>query len=282
MQIAPTGESRALRYHFGVLSPERSYADRLQLLQILAEKHPYPAGWADQRAGIVLQTKWQDRSGRAIAGEDGRLTSWWPTANWTLTVWQLEALQERGDLKDVELAERPWPLPPAVASSLHEYYDRLDAATPEADVRFELQRLLWQFHVAAIQIGLSQSEPELQKLGAAEARFAESWGRCMVGLLAAVNFPTEFENVRGMQRMLPSRLLKDEDWNGASDLSEPQKNTMVAMRALFEFERNGGDLEKRLSLASRDPAGARAMQNHLFETLAFGGQNAPEFLRARL
>jgi hypothetical protein len=266
-----------------VLRPERSYADRLQLLQLLAERHPYPAGWADQRAGIVLQTKWQDRSGRAIAGEDGRLTSWWPTANWTLTVWQLEALQERGDLADVELAERPFTLPPPVAATLHAYYDRLDAAKPDLDARFELQRLLWRFHVCAIQIGLEKSEPELQKLGAAEARFAESWGRCMVGLLAAVNFPTEFENVRGMQRMLPSRLLSEADWHGETDLSEPQKNTMIAMRALFESEaESGGDLEKRLSAASQNPGSARAAQNHLFETLAFGKNSAPEFLRARL
>jgi hypothetical protein len=98
--------------------------------------------------------------------------------------------------------------------------------------------------------------------------------------LAAVNFPTEFDHVRGMQRMLPSRLLTDADWNGESDLSEPQRNTIVSMRALYESDHK--DLEKRLAAAAKDPGSARAAANHLFETLAFGGKKAAEFLRSRL
>jgi hypothetical protein len=278
-----------------ILHPERSYADRIELLGLLAASHPYPAGWSDQRAGILLQTKWQDRSGRAIADADGRLGSWWPTANWTLTVWQLEALQQRGEFSDVELAERPLALPDEVATDVFAYYDRLaalrsggeltgDARKLAAD---ELQRLLWAFHVRAIERGLHESQPRLAALGDDEARFAESWGYCMVGLLAAVNFPTEFETVRGMQRLLPSRLLQPGDWDTAPkesmELSDAQRGTLVAMRALHDAERDGGRaLERALLAASSTPEGARAAANHLFETLAFGGANAATFLRDRL
>jgi Leg1 len=264
-----------------VLSPERSYADRLALLALLAEAHPYPEGSPDQRAGIVLQTKWQDRSGRALAGAGGMLDSWWPIANWTLTVWQLEALKARGEMPQVSLAARPLPLPGEVAAAICDYYDRLDAGAGH----FELQRLLWRFHVLAIGHGLRAAGPRLQSLPAAEARFAESWGFCMVGLLAAVNFPTEFDTVRGMQRLLPPRLLSEADWDPAapSDLSEAQRATAFAMRALYESERaSGGAFERALAERSAAPEGARASANHLFETLAFGGRGAPELLRARL
>ena len=269
------------------MRPERSYADRIALLGLLAEAHPYPPGWPDQRAGILLQTKWQDRSGRAIADEDGRLGSWWPTANWTLTVWQLEALHARGELVELSLAERPLPLPAEVATDILAYYDALDAARtePSTDRRDELQRLMWRFHVRAIERGLQASGPRLNALGQAEAHFAEAWGHCLVGLLAAVNFPTEHEAVRGMQRMLPPRLVRDEDWDPAapSDLSDAQRATLLAMRSLHESERDsGGEFERSLAARSSTAAGAHAAANHLFETLAFGGVGAAEVLRTRL
>jgi hypothetical protein len=271
-----------------VLRPERSYADRIELCGLLAARHPYPEGWADQRAGILLQTKWQDRSGRAIAGADGRLDSWWPIANWTLTVWQLETLQARGELSEVMLAERPLPLPDDVAAAIGDYYDAIDAAHTTAPGErhrrgFELQRRLWTFHLRAIERGLAHAAPHLSALPSEEARFAESWGHCMVGLLAAVNFPTEFDAVRGMQRMLPSRLLQPGDWDGAGDLAEAQRKTMIAMRALHDAEReHGRPLEQRLAAASTTPEGARAAAGHLWETLAFGGAGAAEMLEARL
>jgi hypothetical protein len=270
-----------------LLRPERSYADRIALCGLLAEAHPYPPGWSDQRAGILLQTKWQDRSGRAIADEDGRLGSWWPTANWTLTVWQLEALKTRGELAELTLAERPLPLPTDVAVDILAYYDALDGAraAPSIDVRDELQRRMWRFHVRAIERGLQASEPHLRALGEAEAHFAEAWGHCLVGLLAAVNFPTEHEAVRGMQRMLPPRLVRAEDWDSSAptDLTTAQRATLLAMRSLREAERqSGGEFERALAARSTTPAGAHAAANHLFETLAFGGEGAAEMLRTRL
>ncbi len=277
-----------------ILRPERSYADRIELLGLLVADHPYPEGWADQRAGILLQTKWQDRSGRAIADEDGRLGDWWPTANWSLTVWQLEALKRRGERPDFTLAERTLALPDDVAESIVAYYDRLDAvrliaATLSPDERrdsyAELQRRLWEFHVRAISHGLVAAAPRLSTMPPSEARFAESWGECMVGLLAAVNFPTEHETVRGMQRLLPSRILTAGDWDPAapSDLSEPQRSTLYAMRSLYEAERDsGGRLAERLARMAATPAGARAAANLLFEALALGGAHAAQTLDGRL
>jgi hypothetical protein len=273
-----------------VLRPERSYADRIELLGLVAERHPYPEGWGDQRAGILLQTEWQHRSGRGISDADGRLDSWWPIANWTLTVWQLEALQRRGELDEVRLAERPLPLPDEVAAPILGYYDRLDelrrarAAREPARVG-ELQRLLWSFHVRAIEHGLSHGAPHLRALPAAEARFAESWGHCMVGLLAAVNSRTELDAMRGMQQILPPRLLAPDDWDprAPSDLSEAQRRTLAAMRALYESEQaSGGELERALRRTAATPAGERHAAKQLFVTLTFAGSDAPALLRARL
>ncbi len=272
-----------------LLSPHASYADRIELLGLLAERHPYPAGWPDQRAGILLQTKWQNRSGRALADGSGRLTSFWPAANWTLTVWQLEALQRRGELADVALAERALPLPDEVADAILGYYDALDAAraggSERADAWPALQRRMWTFHVRAIARGLDAAANELRALPPGEARFAEAWGHGLVGLLAAVNFPTEFDTIRPLQALLPSRLVQPADWDpaAASDLSVAQRGTLTAMRALFEAERDGGGrLARRLADAAATGAGARAAANHLLEALAFGGAGAAAFLDARL
>jgi hypothetical protein len=277
-----------------ILRPERSYADRLELLGLLAERHPYPEGWADQRAGILLQTEWQARSGRALASANGRLDTWWPIANWTLTVWQLEALQRRGELGEVTLAERPLALPDEVAAEILAYYDRLDElqrtkVARDVTAAAELQRLLWAFHVHAIEHGLRHGEPHLGALPEAEARFAEAWGRCLVGLLAAVNARTELEAVRGMQEMLPPRLLRADDWDPAAPsdlptaLSGAQRRTLTAMRAFYESEQASlGELERALRAAAATPAGARQAAKQLFATLSFGGADAPALLRVQL
>jgi len=272
-----------------LLRPGRSYADRIELLGLVAERHPYPPGVPDQRAGILLQTKWQNRSGRAIADGEGRLATWWPTANWTLTVWQLEALQSRGEFADVALDERPLALPDDVARAILAYYDRLaearDGAGERAAVEDELQRLMWAFHVRAIDFGIAASERYRAALGEGEARFVEAWGGAFVGLLAAVNFPTAFDTVRPLQALLPPRLVRAADFDSSteSDLSPPQRGTLQAMRALYESERaTSGALAKKSAAASSTPASARAAANHLLESLAFGGRDAAAFLDARL
>ncbi len=265
-----------------LLHPERSYADRLELLAILAAAHPYPTAIGDQRAGIVAQTKWQERSGRAIADGDGRLTTWWPLANWTLTVWQLEALQRRGELAEVAVAEPILPLSDDVADAIVDYYDRLDAARAGSGDAFALQRALWRFHVRAIERGLALAAACLPTLPAAEVRFAESWGYCLVNLLAAANAPTDHEAIRGMQRLLPSRLVVDDDWQTAAG-DDPQRRVLVGIRALFDAERSSdGEFATRLAAAATTPDGARSAAMALWQALAFGGSDAPAHLRARL
>lgn len=260
------------------LDPARSYADRLELCALLASAHPYPATIGDQRAGIVAQTKWQERSGRALVDGDGRLGTWWPLANWTLTVWQLGALQRRGELSDVTVADDMLPLDDAVAGAILEYYDRLDAARDDA---FALQRALWRFHVCAIERGLALAADRLATLPPAEARFAESWGHCLVGLLAAANAPTDHDSIRGMQRLLPSRLVTDEDWGAPA--SEPQQRVLHGMRALHDDERRtGGELATRLAAVAVTPDGARSAATSLWQALAFGGPDAAAHLRAAL
>ena len=259
------------------LDPARSYADRLELCARLAAAHPYPAGVGDQRAGIVAQTRWQERSGRALADGDGRLATWWPLVNWTLTVWQLRALQRRGELADVTVADDMLPLDDETAAAIVEYYDRLDAGGDA----FALQRALWRFHVRAIERGLVLAADKLAALPAAEARFAEAWGHGLVGLLAAANAPTDHESIRGMQRLLPSRLVTDEDWNASG--TEPHQRVIVAMRAVYDDERRtGGELAARLAALAATPEGAHAGATALWQALVFGGPDAAAHLRARL
>jgi hypothetical protein len=228
---------------------------------------------------------WQDRSGRAVADEDGRLGGWWATVNWALTMWQLEALQRRGELVEVVLAEKPLPLPDAVAAHILAYYDRLDALKgADRGQEAELQRLLWAFHVRAIERGLEAAAPRLASLPEAEVRFAEAWG-CFVGLLAAINFSTDFDSATAMQALLPARLLAAGDWDPAapSDLTDARRRTLIAMRALYDAERaDGHALARLLQACARTEDGARAATSHLLEALVFGGAEAASFLRARL
>ncbi|HEX6839350.1 MAG TPA: hypothetical protein VF334_22390 [Polyangia bacterium] len=260
------------------LDPARSYADRLELCSLIAAAHPHPTGIGDQRAGIVAQTKWQDRSGRALVDGGGRLATWWPLANWTLTVWQLAALQRRGEFADVAIADDMLPLDDAVAGDILEYYERLDAGRDDA---FALQRALWRFHVRAIERGLVLAADKLAALPAAEARFAEAWGHGLVGLLAATNAPTDHDSIRGMQRLLPSRLVTDDDWK--SSAVEPQQRVLVAIRALYDDERRtGGELAARLASNASTPDGAKAGASALWQALVFGGPDAAAHLRAGL
>jgi hypothetical protein len=113
-----------------VLDPERSYSDRVALLELLRGRHPYPAGMADARDGIVAQSRWQLRSGRAAH-------AWWSEVNWTLTVWQVQALQQRGELEFVEIVsgtDAPHrAMPPPIAQAIREFYSDLDRVRADVE-----------------------------------------------------------------------------------------------------------------------------------------------------
>lgn len=243
------------------LNPTRSYEDRLAIIELLEEQHPYPAGWADSRDGIRLQTEWQLESGRAVPGADGMLNSWWGNINWTLSVWQMRALQSRGEFANVELTIWKGYEPPAeVISSLTSFYDQIDAARAEADgmsswQRHErqhlLQRSMWNFHVGAIRDGLRRNEGLRSSLPAGERRFAEAWAYTMVELIAIVNFSTDEATVGTINSaLLPQRVLNetDLDLSESSDVPFVQRTGALAIVTIHEFEQWSG---KKLETAVR-------------------------------
>jgi hypothetical protein len=95
------------------------YPDRLQVLRLLEAAYPVPLVFAQPMDGIVLQTSWQADSGRARH-------PWWSRVNSSLNLWQLLALQSRGELSHVGLTPPPEvTMPDAVQRKIHAYYDYL-------------------------------------------------------------------------------------------------------------------------------------------------------------
>ncbi|MEM7154808.1 MAG: Leg1-related protein [Myxococcota bacterium] len=242
------------------------YEDRMRILALLEATYPYPIpdtghAWTDDpNYGIELQTEWQWASGRAFEDASGRATGWWANANYTLSVWQLVALQERGEFPDVYLvtpesgshggwsSEARFEITPEVTASWQEYYDQrrdyqlygFGGATPEQAAK-HLQRLMWDPHVEAITLGLHRNEDLLATLPAGERQFAESWGYTVVEYLAAANFPTgetTLDFIQGI--MLPNRLVRPTDFAGASELPPTVILGIQSMLALHEYEQPRG------------------------------------------
>lgn len=252
-----------------VVDPCRSYADRLRLMRMLEDAHPYPfAGtaqaWPDGRDGFISQTSWQLQSGRAARSANGdTLWGWWPNVNYTLTAWQLTVLQERGELAGVQLVHyldgnRFDPTPEA-ARAIIAYYDELDRTRADAEAgrvspadvpirQRRLQQLLWTLHSTAIKAGLARNEDLLAKLSFAERRFSQAWGYSVVDLLTTVNFPTDAGRIVPLnQLLLPQRVVTTSDLNplGSSDLPASQRAGVLALIALDEFERDSNYLVLR-------------------------------------
>lgn len=176
----------------------RSYEDRARLLERLRADHPLPAGLLDPRDGIVLQTRWQGATRDGSAGPDvihartssGRvLYGWWPNVNYTLTAWQMIALQERlGEYDDVVVTgysrdddacidparfDARSPAARHVVDTIVEFYRSVDGvmdrsragglATDEARSAAEadLQAKMWRFHEAALDFALARNQDVL-------------------------------------------------------------------------------------------------------------------------
>jgi hypothetical protein len=262
--------------------PSRSYDDRLQFYQFLEREQPYPSGWADQREGIFLQTKWQGESGRDNRDASGRLFNWWSNVNWTLTTWQAEVLAQRGDLAGASIVPHEgarFALPPDVAAEAHRFYDELEALraeveagalSPDADRDAQrlLRKRLWGFHVKAIKVGIERNEDELRRLPAGERDFAEAWGKSVVDILAVVNFPTDPATVGRFQTLiLPTRPVRPDDYNFArpSDLPFAQRSALVGARALHRFESATGGLLRSFLEHFVDDAGREALLAEVLE-----------------
>lgn len=241
-----------------VLDPSRSYPDRLRLLELLEQRHPYPDGWPDHRAGIELQTAWQLRSGRTTTDDAGLLDGWWPNVNYTLSVWQFQAQQQLlGEFPEVRVvtnADARFDMPEHVAEGWVAYYEAIDAARADADAGLlvpteasararDLQRKMWAVHVDAVHAGLAVNEDRLASLPPGEDRFSTSWGVTAVDFLAVANFPSDEENIDRTQRaLLPERIVTADDYEpgGGADLSWHQRQALFGMERLHESEQQTG------------------------------------------
>jgi hypothetical protein len=195
-----------------------SYQDRLKLLEVLNARYPLPPGMSNPMDGIYLQTQWQLNSGRDQ-------TAWWSQVNSSLTVWQLQALQQQGVLTNITITPLPAvTMPPSVAADIQAYYQQVSALSAQyqsgnlpqssyAAAEDALQNSLWTFHTSALHSSLAQSTTALASLPPGEQEFADAWGNHLVGVLAAANFPTHGTVVSVLNADLPNRLVVPGDLN---------------------------------------------------------------------
>ena len=259
------------------------YPDRLQVLRLLEAAYPVPSGFAQPMDGVVRQTAWQADSGREHH-------SWWSRANSSLNLWQLLALQSRGELAHVDLIPPPEvAMPDAVQRKILSYYDHLRALgeangqlstyTAREAAAHALQVRLWDFHVAAIRASLAASETALGELPAGEHDFAEAWGRTVVELLAIAAFPTTAMVVRPLNGpcVLPPRILHaaDLDLEQPSDLEWSCRISVRAMGVLHRHEqRRGNRLQGLCAAVVRLVPGGRFLVREAIEDLFERGDEA--------
>ncbi len=240
----------------------RHYQDRMLILERLETAYPYAIpdtghAWTDDpNYGIELQTRWQADSGRAFEDGAGRAQGWWANANYTLSVWPMLALQQRGEFPELHLVtpvagqhggwsdDPRFQITPSASAGWHEYYDQRRhyqqygwTGAPEIPAK-HLQQLMWDVHVESIHEGLSRNEDLLTHLPAGERQFADSWGSTVVEYLAVANFPTGEVTLDFIQRvMLPGRLVNFADLTGTpSDLPLTVTFGIMSMNLLHEYE----------------------------------------------
>ena len=195
------------------------YAERLELAQKLAEQYPgnvspsEPLGEFGLWAGIIVQTRWQDDSGRDAI-------PLWSLLNQTLSV--------EPSIYAAELAATPDATDSAAlcASSPHvrqhastatggPAIDRSDVCRAWMDYFLEhrrgstttaLQQRLWDAHTVALVHGLREHRTALESAPATELErnFWASWFE-LVFLLDALNFSTESAAVvRASNAVMPA------------------------------------------------------------------------------
>jgi hypothetical protein len=273
------------------LDPAVNYYDRKTMITLLQKKHPSAAGFADRNAGILLQTDWQITSGRAVPAV------WWPAVNWTLTVFQFQTRMARGDFPGVVVKNlTKYVLPTSVATAANAYYATVDDYTAKAPAmtykdraarEFYIQKLMWDYHIAAITQGLQNAAPDLAKLPLAEQTFAMAWGDGFVDLLAAANFPTDYSTISSLQALLPpTTVLSMNEYDLAkaspAGLTTAQRTAMIAMNEIYKFQKaSNRALTGPLRVLGSTQAGAVAAKGILLDALKQGG-NVIAFLKQKL
>lgn len=287
------------------LDPTRSYKDRVTLITLLRDRHPYPfhgtgEAWADHRDGLLVQTLWQDESQRDVTRADGLLWSWWGNINWTLTMWQAEVLQRyRGELRDVTIVRYTDPrfdIPPDVVTSILELYDAIDETRREAEAgrltgaardaaEWRLQRLMWRMHDVVLAVSLPRNDDLLAALPDGEREFATSW-KATVELLTESSFPTNYTTIRRIQRAaLPHRMVRPDDYvlTKRSDLLVTARATAIGLRQLGRFEAvTGGSLAALAGRYASTRERAQRLGQVIEEALVTSGDRLPDRLWAWL
>ena len=267
------------------IDPMHDYNDRLAVIQALQMRHPFPAALGgasmDLNAGILQQTQWQLASLRHSAGASiaapaagWSFDGWWPSINYRLTIWQLKALQARGEFAGVLLAseqtapgggpDRP---PASIVSGVQAYFDEIARAGATLD---SIQRKLWGFHIPVVQQATIDWEPKRARLPAGEQTFALNWGKGMVDFIGGINFPTDSTTIAFLQGVaLPMRLVVPNDYNllVSSTLPTPVRNAVIAMKLFWDIQQ---DLNGQLFvLAFKTYLAALPVQTMVNDVVAF-------------
>ncbi len=206
-----------------------AYEDRLRLLDLMAAAYPLPEQFPDPMDGIRMQTKWQLDSGRG-------LTPWWSKCNYTLTIWRLRALKNRGEFGHVTIAGNDQvSLPRSIERRLHRYYKVIRSIGAGVKVPPKLlQMILWGIHVHSLAVAFKSAKTELESLPPGEREFAVGWGKIMVRALAGVGFWTTKRLTAPLTADLPARVLCASDINPEhlSDLPLNQRTAAIAIADL--------------------------------------------------
>lgn len=173
-----------------------NYDDRVRLLRDLKAAHPLPARLADRdpRAGIISQTEWQRDSKRSAY-------AWWTRVNYSLSMWQLRALQRFNKHTDASIVNPDVTIgdpPDAISFKYKQFVESVDAlnagtrptgcSDDDCAIRV-LTRQLWDFHYSAIEVALPKADPATLP-NDVEREFAVNWGEGIVPVLTAMNYPT--------------------------------------------------------------------------------------------
>jgi alpha-tubulin suppressor-like RCC1 family protein len=238
------------------IDPMHNYNDRIALLQALQARHPFPAALGgpakDLNAGILQQTQWQFASQRHTAGwsiaspnPGWSFDGWWPSVNYRLDVWQLQALQARGEFVGVRVAseqiapgggpDRP---PAAIVAMVQAYYNEI--IRPGATLA-TVQKRIWDYHIAVVRQATIDWEFKRPRLPVGEQTFALNWGKGLVDFLGGINFPTDSVNIAYTQgQLLPMRLVVPNDYTLGSTLPTTVRNSVIAMKLFYETQQTLG------------------------------------------
>jgi hypothetical protein len=226
-----------------VLDPydyDHGYQDRVRMVELIEQQHPFPAGLEDQRQGILILLQWEglqawdddleqqgEWNGARTRGQleavtlDGerRLAGGWAGVD-TIVVDMFTTLQARGEFPCYTVVQRPSDvyvhLTQTSANAFIGYIDEVDAASARGeatdDDAFRLQRMFYDFYTPALSAARVAFQQPIADLGAGEGRFINSFSQ-VARLLGAINYPLTETFMAPVARALPLRPLRPSDYD---------------------------------------------------------------------